>query len=68
MAKKVIEMNSKDIENVIHTVLDPSWRMADRDNRAISKLAKVIDKLLEKAYGEGYEKGGYEGGGGQLVR
>ena len=57
MSLKVFQMRTKDIENIIHKILDPSWRIADRDNRAISKLATMVKKLLDKAHDEGYEEG-----------
>ena len=57
MATRASDMGAKNIENLIHKVLDPSWRTADRDNRAISKLASVIEKLMHKVYEEGIEEG-----------
>lgn len=57
MATRASDMGSKNIENLIHKVLDPSWRTADRDNQTISKLAGVFKKILDKAYDEGYSDG-----------
>lgn len=56
MATRASDMRSKNIENLIHKVLDPSWRLADRDNRAISKLSSMFKKLLDRAYTEGMEE------------
>lgn len=57
MAKKVSDMRIPELVKLIHHILDPAWRLADRDNSAISKLGFLIEKLLEKAYEEGVDDG-----------
>ena len=54
MAKKVIDLSIQDVVKLIHRILDPSWRIADRDDRAISKLARVVYNLINKANQEGF--------------